>query len=93
MARSPSYHRSTMGAFAAFGDPAMENKFQKMVKILPKVSVPFSYRLPPNYTMETYAEYFLNQFENLIIEEGPETILAFIIEPVGGLATGALTAP
>ena len=28
----------------------------------------------------------------MIIEEGPE-ILAFIIEPVGGLATGALTAP
>ena len=93
IARSPSYHGSTMGAFAASSDPEMENTFQQMVKILPKVSVPFSYRLPPSHTPETFAEYCLNQFENLIIEEGPETILAFIIEPVGGLATGALTAP
>src|SRR5690606_42067572 len=28
-----------------------------------------------------------------IIEEGPETVLAFIVEPVGGAATGALVAP
>ena len=29
----------------------------------------------------------------LIRAEGPETVLAFIMEPVGGLATGALVAP
>ncbi|HET6565444.1 MAG TPA: aminotransferase class III-fold pyridoxal phosphate-dependent enzyme, partial [Xanthomonadales bacterium] len=28
-----------------------------------------------------------------IVEEGPETVLAFIMEPVGGASTGALVAP
>ena len=82
-----------MGAFAASSDPEMESTFQQMVKILPKVSAPFSYRLPQNHTPETFAERCIDELESLIIEEGPETILAFIIEPVGGLATGALTAP
>ena len=30
IARSPSYHGSTMGAFAASSDPEMENTFQKI---------------------------------------------------------------
>src|SRR5258708_22089980 len=31
--------------------------------------------------------------DETIRQEGPETVLAFIMEPVGGLATGALVAP
>ena len=93
LARTPSYHGSTMGAFAASSDPQMENTFQKMSKVLPKIPVPFSYRLPRNYSVDTYAEYCADEFERTIINEGPETILAFIIEPVGGLSTGALVAP
>jgi adenosylmethionine-8-amino-7-oxononanoate aminotransferase len=31
--------------------------------------------------------------ERAIVEEGPDSVLAFIMEPVGGLATGALVAP
>src|SRR5690606_15864251 len=31
--------------------------------------------------------------ETALLEEGPESVLAFIMEPVGGLATGALVAP
>ena len=27
------------------------------------------------------------------MEEGPETVLAFIVEPVGGASTGALVPP
>ena len=93
LARTPSYHGSTMGAFAASSDPQMENTFQKMSKVLPKIPVPFSYRIPKNYNINTYAEYCADEFERTIINEGPETILAFIIEPVGGLSTGALIAP
>ena len=93
LARTPSYHGSTMGAFSASSDPEMEMTFQKLGKILPKVSVPFTYRIPSGYNINTYAEFCADKFEQLIINEGPETILAFIMEPVGGLATGALTAP
>ena len=93
LARTPSYHGSTMGAFAASSDPEMETTFKGMAKVLPKVPVPFSYRVPENYNIETFAEHCANEFERLVIEEGPETILAFIIEPIGGLSTGALVAP
>jgi adenosylmethionine-8-amino-7-oxononanoate aminotransferase len=31
--------------------------------------------------------------EECIFAEGPETVLAFLIEPVGGASTGALVPP
>ncbi|KAJ3337713.1 hypothetical protein HDU93_000661 [Gonapodya sp. JEL0774] len=60
----------------------------------PKVPTPFTYRIPaPFENAEDYSAECLRQLEATILEEGPETILGFIMEPVGGLATGALVAP
>jgi adenosylmethionine-8-amino-7-oxononanoate aminotransferase len=64
-----------------------------MAKLMPKVRTPFSYRLPQNHDIDSYARECANDLENTINKEGPDTILAFIIETVGGLATGALVAP
>jgi len=93
LSRSASYHGSTLGAFAASGDPETQAAFGSMAKLMPKVRTPFSYRLPQNHDIDSYARECANDLENTIIKEGPDTILAFIIETVGGLATGALVAP
>ncbi len=82
-----------MGTFSASSDIEMEITFRKLGTILPKVSTPFTYRVPSGYDINTYAEFCADKFEQLIFKEGPEIILAFIMEPVGGLVTGALTAP
>ena len=93
LSRSASYHGSTLGAFAATGDPQTEEIFGIMAKLMPKVKTPFSYRLPENHDVDSYARECLKDLEDTIIEEGAESILAFIVESVGGLATGGLVAP
>lgn len=90
LARTPSYHGSTLGAFSASSDPEMEDTFRFLTRILPKVPAPFTYRVPENFNVGTYAEYCADELERKIIDEGSENVLAFIVEPVGGLASGAL---
>jgi adenosylmethionine-8-amino-7-oxononanoate aminotransferase len=49
--------------------------------------------VPQNYDIDSFARECVRDLEATIIKEGPESILAFIVESVGGLATGALVAP
>ena len=93
IARAPSYHGSTMGAFSASDDIEMKENFQSLTKIAIKVPAPMSYRVPDNFDALSYARFCLEELERTIIEEDPEEVLAFILEPVGGLSTGALVAP
>ena len=93
LSRNPSYHGGTMGAIAISGDPVSEAAFGPMTRLMPKVPAPFTYRLPEGHTAETWAEHCADALEQTILREGPETVLAFFLEPVGGLATGALVAP
>jgi adenosylmethionine-8-amino-7-oxononanoate aminotransferase len=64
-----------------------------MTRLMPKVPAPFTYRLPEGHTPDTYAEHCASALEETILREGPDTVAAFFMEPVGGLATGALVAP
>ncbi len=91
--RDPGYHGATLGAASVTGDPQSEDIFAPLMPLMPKVPAPFTYRLPPNHDADSYARICAAALEDTIRREGAETILAFIIEPVGGLATGALVAP
>jgi adenosylmethionine-8-amino-7-oxononanoate aminotransferase len=93
ISRMPSYHGNTFGALAVSGDPAAHALFGPMMVQHPKVPAPFSYRVPAGHTAESYAAECADALERTILAEGAETVLAFIMEPVGGLATGALVAP
>ncbi len=93
IARDPGYHGGTMGAISVTGDPEAERVFGALGRIMPKVPAPFTYRLPPNHDEGSYARHCAKTLDETILREGPETVLAFIMEPVGGLATGALVAP
>lgn len=93
IAREPGYHGGTLGALAVTGDPEADRIFGALTRPMPKVPAPFSYRLPANHDADSYARHCAAALEDTIRREGPETVLAFIMEPVGGLATGALVAP
>ncbi len=93
LSRNPSYHGGTMGAIGISGDPVSEAAFGPMTRLMPKVPAPFTYRLPEGHTAGTWADHCADALEEAILREGPETVLAFFLEPVGGLATGALVAP
>jgi adenosylmethionine-8-amino-7-oxononanoate aminotransferase len=91
--REPGYHGASLGALAVTGDPEAERVFGALTKAMPKAPAPFTYRLPANHDADSYGRACAGALDEIIRREGPETVLAFIMEPVGGLATGALVAP
>ena len=91
--RHPGYHGGTLGALAVSGDTAMDRLFGPLARLMPKVPAPLSYRYPAGFDAAGYADFAAEALEKEILRQGPETVLAFIFEPVGGLATGALVAP
>ena len=90
ISRQPSYHGSTLGALSVTGDPAAHEMFGPMLRPMPKVPAPVTYRIPEGRNAESWALECAEHLERTIVEEGPHTVLAFIQEPVGGVATGAL---
>lgn len=90
ISRTPSYHGGTLGALALTSDPVADKIHGPLLAKHPKVPAPFTYRVPGGKTADEYEDECLEILERTILEEGPETIMAFIFEPIGGLATGAL---
>lgn len=89
----PSYHGATMTLTGISGDLHTADVFGELTVASEKIPAPFTYRLPANHTPDSFAEYAADQLEAKILELGPESVLAFILEPVGGLATGANVPP
>lgn len=89
----PSYHGSTLGATAVTGMQQFVEPFRDMIRVMPKIPAATCYldrdRLSHEDRGLRYAEYLREE----IIRQGPETVLAFIMEPVGGASTGALVPP
>jgi adenosylmethionine-8-amino-7-oxononanoate aminotransferase len=64
-----------------------------MMSGMPKVAAPATYLDRDNLTEEARGLKYAEMLRDKIIAEGPETVLAFLMEPVGGASTGALVAP
>ncbi|MAO93261.1 MULTISPECIES: aspartate aminotransferase family protein [unclassified Hwanghaeella] len=93
ISRMPSYHGCTLGALALTGYAPMTAPFDPMMKSMPKIPAPRAYLDGLNADDPATGLYYANMLEAKILEEGPETVLAFIVEPVGGASTGALVPP
>jgi adenosylmethionine-8-amino-7-oxononanoate aminotransferase len=59
----------------------------------PKIPAPTCYLDRDDLSDHDRGLKYADMLEAEILRQGPETILAFIMEPVGGAATGALVAP
>ncbi|WP_113737168.1 aspartate aminotransferase family protein [Rhizobiales bacterium] len=93
ISRFPSYHGGTLGALAVTGYAALSDPFSPMMREMPKVPAPTAYLDRDNLTMEQRGIKYADMLEEKIQTEGPESVLAFIMEPIGGASTGALVAP
>ncbi len=93
ISRFPSYHGGTLGSLAVTGDDALAETFLPMMRVMPTIPAPMVWRDRDNLSMEDRGLRYADMLEEKILAEGPETVLAFIMEPVGGAATAALVAP
>jgi adenosylmethionine-8-amino-7-oxononanoate aminotransferase len=64
-----------------------------MLREMPKIPAPLTYRPPEGMSGADYAQQCAERLRETIEVEGPETVLAFIMEPIGGLSAGATSAP
>ncbi len=93
ISRFPSYHGSTFGALELTGYDPLCKPFMPMLREMPKITAPATYLDRDNLSEEQRGLKYAEFLRDKIIGEGPETVLAFIMEPVGGASTGALVAP
>ena len=93
ISRFPSYHGSTLGALALTGYDPLARPFDPMMRDMPKIASPACYLDRNNLTDEDKGLKYAELLREEIIKQGPETVLAFLMEPIGGASTGALVAP
>ncbi|MFF5138203.1 aspartate aminotransferase family protein [Streptomyces sp. NPDC013157] len=90
---NPGYHGGTLATMGWSGDAEYSALWGDMTVPSTKVPAPLTYRPPTGMTSEEGALWAAAELERTIVELGPENVLAFIMEPVGGTATGANVAP
>lgn len=93
ISRFPSYHGSTLGALAVTGMDVMTDPFLPMMRQMPKVPAPTCYLDRDDLDDAARGLRYAEMLREKILEEGPESVLAFIVEPIGGASTGALVPP
>lgn len=93
ISRYPSYHGATLGALAITGYAPMTAPFDPMMQTMPKIPAPRAYLDGLDADDPATGLHYANMLEAKILEEGPATVLAFIVEPIGGASTGALVPP
>ncbi len=93
ISRSPSYHGCTLGALAITGYAPLTKPFEPMMQMMPKIPAPRAYLDGLDPDDIATGHHYANMLEAQILAEGPDSVLAFIVEPVGGASTGALVPP
>jgi len=93
ISRHPSYHGSTLGALALTGYGPLTAPYDAMMRPMPKIAAPRAYLDGLDPELESTGAHYAAMLEARILAEGPETVLGFIHEPVGGASTGALVPP
>ncbi|MFO1027013.1 MAG: aspartate aminotransferase family protein [Acetobacteraceae bacterium] len=94
IARRQSYHGTTLGALAAGGNMMRREKYEPILSPAHSLVSPcFAYRF--QHDGETDAQYVDRLADELDAEfqrVGPDTVTAFLAEPVVGATTGCVTA-
>ncbi|MEQ8651992.1 MAG: aminotransferase class III-fold pyridoxal phosphate-dependent enzyme [Kiloniellales bacterium] len=93
ISRSPSYHGCTLGALALTGFRSLTAPFEPMMQAMPKIPAPRAYLDGLDPEAAESGRHYAEMLEAKILAEGPESVLAFIVEPIGGASTGALVPP
>ncbi len=92
ISRQRGYHGSGLMSGSLTGLATFHNKFDLPFDTVKHTEAPYFYRRPdPDMTEQEFTAYLAGELEAMILREGPETIAAFIGEPV--LGTGGIVPP
>ncbi|MBL4628156.1 MAG: aspartate aminotransferase family protein [Roseicyclus sp.] len=93
IARRQSYHGNTLGALAAGGNEWRRQQFSPLLIDVHHIAPCYEYAdRAEDESLEDYAARTANELETEIQRLGPETVMAFIAEPVVGATLGAVPA-
>jgi len=85
ISRHGAYHGASIGAGSLTGHPAVHRNFDLPMDGIFHVDAPDYFRRPdPSLSMDDFCAQLVRDLENTIQREGPETVAAFIAEPVMG---------
>jgi adenosylmethionine-8-amino-7-oxononanoate aminotransferase len=93
IARWGSYHGNTRGALDASGREPLRSPYAPWLGQALHVPAVYEYRCPWPRHPEACGERHAEALERAILEAGPDTVAAFIAEPVGGATVGAAVPP
>jgi adenosylmethionine-8-amino-7-oxononanoate aminotransferase len=93
IARERSWHGNTLGALSISGFRDRRAAFEGALMPASLLSPANTYRPPAGVLPEDVAAFCANELEQEILRLGPETVAAFIFEPVVGAAGGCVPAP
>jgi adenosylmethionine-8-amino-7-oxononanoate aminotransferase len=93
ISRAVAYHGTSHGALSMTGIPAMKKQFEPLVPSTFRVPNTNWYRAPEEFeTEEAFTNWAADRVEEMILFEDPDTVAAFIFEPVQN-SGGCFTAP
>ena len=91
IARRQSYHGNTLGALSAGGNAWRRAPFAPLLLEVSHIAPCYDYRLRrEDESPEAYGARAARALEEEILRLGPETVMAFIAEPVVGATAGAV---
>ncbi|UAB90543.1 aspartate aminotransferase family protein [Ruegeria sp. SCSIO 43209] len=93
IARRQSYHGNTLGALSAGGNEWRRAQFAPMLIEMTHIAPCYEYaEKPEDESSFEYGQRVANELEAEILRLGPETVMAFMAEPVVGATLGAVPA-
>lgn len=92
ISRDVAYHGSTLGALSITGVSPIRNPFEPLVPQVARLRNTNRFRRPAGETEAQFTQFLLDELEQRIVAEGPETVAMVIMEPVQN-SGGAFTPP
>jgi adenosylmethionine-8-amino-7-oxononanoate aminotransferase len=90
ISRVPSYHGNTLAALSLSGREHYRRVYAPLLTDFPRISAPDPYRHPDCRGDAACPACSGAALEEAILDAGPETVAAFVFEPVGGSSGGAV---
>ncbi len=91
IARKQSYHGNTLGALSAGGNAWRRQQFGPLLIDVSHIDACYEYRYREDgESPEAYGSRAAQALEDEILRLGPETVMAFMAEPVVGATAGAV---